>query len=171
MSPPALVDQNFSRTSQETGCARQSQSLISAPIFRSLTLVRQPFVQGNANQWPFLDCISMLELSLNTSTPMRECQHADTRWTTGTASCMRQMRSSALQVPIFFALNRFGFRFDGRHNLAASVLISKSACVQRRVEELTFMWMRSCAICKALLKKLRVIDSERCGCGWEWRGA
>jgi len=41
------------------------------------------------------------------------------------------MRSSALQVPIFFALNRFGFRFDGRHNLAGSVLINKSAGVQR----------------------------------------
>jgi hypothetical protein len=49
----------------------------------------------------------------------------------------RQMRPSASQVPIFFALNRFGFRFDGRHNLAGSVLISKSACVQRQVEELT----------------------------------
>src|ERR1700739_87403 len=42
----------------------------------------------------------------------------------------RQMRSSALQVPIFFALNRFGFCLDGGPNLAASVLISKSACVQ-----------------------------------------
>jgi len=32
------------------------------------------------------------------------------------------------------------------------------------------MWMRSCAVCKALLKKLRLIDSVRCQCGWEWHG-
>jgi hypothetical protein len=30
------------------------------------------------------------------------------------------------------------------------------------------MWMRSCAICKELLKKLRLSDSLRCKCGWEW---
>jgi hypothetical protein len=30
------------------------------------------------------------------------------------------------------------------------------------------MWMRSCAVCKALLKKLRLCDSVRCQCGWEW---
>ena len=32
------------------------------------------------------------------------------------------------------------------------------------------MWMRSCAVCKALLKKLRLSDSTRCQCGWEWLG-
>ena len=32
------------------------------------------------------------------------------------------------------------------------------------------MWMRSCAICKALLKKARLWDSVRCQCGWEWQG-
>jgi hypothetical protein len=32
------------------------------------------------------------------------------------------------------------------------------------------MWMRSCAICKALLKKLRSSDFVRCHCGWEWQG-
>ncbi len=32
------------------------------------------------------------------------------------------------------------------------------------------MWMRSCAVCKALLRKLRLTDSVRCKCGWEWRG-
>lgn len=32
------------------------------------------------------------------------------------------------------------------------------------------MWMRSCAICKALMKKLRLSDSVRCPCGWEWQG-
>ena len=32
------------------------------------------------------------------------------------------------------------------------------------------MWMRSCAICKALMKKLRLSDSVRCQCGWEWQG-
>ena len=34
----------------------------------------------------------------------------------------------------------------------------------------TAMWMRSCAICKALLKKLRLSDFVRCQCGWEWAG-
>jgi hypothetical protein len=29
------------------------------------------------------------------------------------------------------------------------------------------MWMRSCAICKTLLKKLKLVDSVRCQCGWE----
>jgi hypothetical protein len=32
------------------------------------------------------------------------------------------------------------------------------------------MWMRSCAVCKALLQKLRLCDSVRCQCGWEWHG-
>jgi len=32
------------------------------------------------------------------------------------------------------------------------------------------MWMRSCAICKALLRKFRLCDSVRCQCGWEWEG-
>jgi len=32
------------------------------------------------------------------------------------------------------------------------------------------MWMRSCVVCKALLKKLRLCDSVRCECGWEWEG-
>ena len=32
------------------------------------------------------------------------------------------------------------------------------------------MWMRSCAICKALLRKARLWDSIRCQCGWEWEG-
>jgi hypothetical protein len=32
------------------------------------------------------------------------------------------------------------------------------------------MWMRSCAVCKALLRKLRLCDSVRCQCGWEWQG-
>src|ERR1700751_6411322 len=32
------------------------------------------------------------------------------------------------------------------------------------------MWMRSCAVCKALLKKFRLCDSVRCQCGWEWEG-
>ncbi len=30
------------------------------------------------------------------------------------------------------------------------------------------MWMRSCAACKALLRKLRLCDSVRCQCGWTW---
>jgi len=30
------------------------------------------------------------------------------------------------------------------------------------------MWMRSCAVCKALLKKFRLSDSVRCQCGWQW---
>jgi len=34
----------------------------------------------------------------------------------------------------------------------------------------TAMWMRSCIICKALLKKLRLSDFVRCQCGWEWQG-
>jgi hypothetical protein len=32
------------------------------------------------------------------------------------------------------------------------------------------MWMRSCAICKALIRKLTLSDSVRCQCGWEWQG-
>ena len=32
------------------------------------------------------------------------------------------------------------------------------------------MWMRSCAVCKALLKKLQLCDSLGCQCGWEWSG-
>jgi len=32
------------------------------------------------------------------------------------------------------------------------------------------MWMRSCAVCKTLLRKLRLCDSLRCQCGWEWEG-
>src|SRR5579872_5307499 len=34
----------------------------------------------------------------------------------------------------------------------------------------TTMWMRSCAICKSLMTKLRLSDSVRCQCGWEWHG-
>src|SRR3974390_2538515 len=30
------------------------------------------------------------------------------------------------------------------------------------------MWIRSCAVCKELLKKLRLSDCIRCKCGWEW---
>jgi hypothetical protein len=33
------------------------------------------------------------------------------------------------------------------------------------------MWMRPCALCKELLKKLRLSDSVRCKCGWEWHGS
>ena len=32
------------------------------------------------------------------------------------------------------------------------------------------MWMRTCAVCKAVLRKLRLADSVRCECGWEWHG-
>jgi hypothetical protein len=30
------------------------------------------------------------------------------------------------------------------------------------------MWMKSCAVCNELLKKLRLSDSVRCKCEWEW---
>jgi len=30
------------------------------------------------------------------------------------------------------------------------------------------MWMRTCPICKRLLKKLRLTDDVRCECGWQW---
>jgi len=30
------------------------------------------------------------------------------------------------------------------------------------------MWMTSCALCKALLHKVRLCDSVRCQCGWIW---
>ena len=30
------------------------------------------------------------------------------------------------------------------------------------------MWLRSCAVCKALLRKFRLCDSVRCSCGWVW---
>ena len=33
------------------------------------------------------------------------------------------------------------------------------------------MWMRSCTVCKALLRKLRLCDSVRCQCGWTWVAA
>ncbi len=33
------------------------------------------------------------------------------------------------------------------------------------------MWMRSCAVCKVLLKKPRLWDSVYCKCGWEWQSA
>jgi len=33
------------------------------------------------------------------------------------------------------------------------------------------MWMRSCAVCKALLRKPRLSDSVCCQCGWEWQSA
>jgi hypothetical protein len=32
------------------------------------------------------------------------------------------------------------------------------------------MWMRSCAICKALLHKLQLCESVRRQCGWVWQG-
>ena len=32
--------------------------------------------------------------------------------------------------------------------------------------DLLNMWMRSCPVCKALLRKLRLCDSVRCNCGW-----
>jgi hypothetical protein len=32
------------------------------------------------------------------------------------------------------------------------------------------MWMRSCAVCRALMTKLRLCDSVRCEYGWEWQG-
>ena len=32
------------------------------------------------------------------------------------------------------------------------------------------MWMRSCAVCRALMTKLRLCDSVRSQCGWEWYG-
>src|SRR5208282_6806380 len=30
------------------------------------------------------------------------------------------------------------------------------------------MWMRSCAVCKALMMKLRLRDTVCCRCGWKW---
>jgi hypothetical protein len=33
------------------------------------------------------------------------------------------------------------------------------------------MWMRSCAVCKALLGKPHLWDSIRCQCGWEWQSS
>jgi len=32
------------------------------------------------------------------------------------------------------------------------------------------MWMRACAICKAVLFKVHLVDKVRCQCGWEWGG-
>jgi hypothetical protein len=31
------------------------------------------------------------------------------------------------------------------------------------------MWMRSCAVCKALLGKPGLWDSAPCQCGWDWQ--
>lgn len=33
------------------------------------------------------------------------------------------------------------------------------------------MWMRSCAVCKALLRKAQLWISVRCECGWEWQAS
>ncbi len=33
---------------------------------------------------------------------------------------------------------------------------------------LTLMWMRLCAVCKAIMRKPRLCDSVRCQCGWIW---
>lgn len=30
------------------------------------------------------------------------------------------------------------------------------------------MWTRLCPLCEALLRKFKLSDSIRCGCGWEW---
>ena len=30
------------------------------------------------------------------------------------------------------------------------------------------MWMRSCAVCKAIMMKLRLRDTVCCPCGWKW---
>jgi hypothetical protein len=30
------------------------------------------------------------------------------------------------------------------------------------------MWMRACALCKAVLFKFRLVEKVRCRCGWEW---
>lgn len=57
----------------------------------------------------FLTAFRCLEFIANTSTSMRECQHADTRWTTGTASCTATNAIFHLASPIFFPLNRFDF--------------------------------------------------------------
>jgi hypothetical protein len=46
----------------------------------------------------------------------------------------------------------------------------KAALVEESLLWRTVMWMRSCAICKALMKKLKLSDSVRCQCGWEWQG-
>ncbi len=32
------------------------------------------------------------------------------------------------------------------------------------------MWMRTCAICKCLLRKAYLWQTVRCQCGWEWSG-
>jgi len=30
------------------------------------------------------------------------------------------------------------------------------------------MWMRSCALCKAILRKFHLSETVRCQCGWQW---
>ena len=30
------------------------------------------------------------------------------------------------------------------------------------------MWMRSCALCKAILRKCHLSETVRCQCGWQW---
>jgi hypothetical protein len=47
---------------------------------------------------------------------------------------------------------------------------TEAAFVGESLVRRTTMWMRSCAICKALLKKLSLSDFVRCQCGWEWQG-
>jgi hypothetical protein len=32
------------------------------------------------------------------------------------------------------------------------------------------MWMRACAICKAVLFRFHLAEKVRCQCGWEWGG-
>ena len=31
-----------------------------------------------------------------------------------------------------------------------------------------FMWTRSCALCKAVLRKFHLSETVRCQCGWQW---
>jgi len=52
------------------------------------------------------------------------------------------------------------------HTLATPLLIRDEWNISVFGEEA--MWMRPCAVCKALMMKLRLRDSVRCQCGWKW---
>ena len=47
--------------------------------------------------------------------------------------------------------------------------MAHASSVVSRSDQEGIMWMRPCAICRALLQKLQLCDDVRCTCGWEWR--
>jgi len=111
----------------------------------------------------------------------RETAVPDTNWRNGLASidtmkCGRNWnasgrgrRSQGKRIRPRYAEKWKGFVGQSNDITAASgTTIMASNIVYEEWSKT--MWMRSCALCKALLRKLRLSDSTRCKCGWEWLG-